>query len=129
MEELADKRLEAGTLLDVHRRNTRLADDVRTLNAEIDALRREKNTPLAALEEQVRSLTAAVEAYRALADRVRQLEDEVRTLKGEIDECRRDNLRIAELYDLTVERLGAPDAVDVSSPIGVPHALGVPDPA
>jgi hypothetical protein len=29
-------------------------------------------------------------------------------LKAEIDECRRDNLRIAELYDLTMERLGAP---------------------
>ncbi|GAA1943380.1 hypothetical protein GCM10009717_07240 [Agromyces allii] len=40
------------------------------------------------------------------AGRVAELEAEVAALRGEIDELRRDSRRIAELYDLVVDRLG-----------------------
>lgn len=41
-----------------------------------------------------------------------RLRDEVRELRGEIDECRRDNLRIAELTDIVETRLAAPRSAD-----------------
>ncbi|HEY8588487.1 MAG TPA: hypothetical protein VIL55_02930 [Naasia sp.] len=45
---------------------------------------------------------------RALTDRVSELEEAVVLLREEIDETRRDGRRVAELYDLVFERLGAP---------------------
>ncbi|WP_210480589.1 hypothetical protein [Naasia sp. SYSU D00948] len=82
------------------------------------------STALAALEAEVRELRAEVERLRSVEERLQRLEqaapasaggdEQLRSvlagLRSEIDECRRDNLRIAELYDLTVERLGAPGA-------------------
>ncbi len=55
---------------------------------------------LTRLEQQLAQLPAS--SSPAASDAALQ------ELKAEIDECRRDNLRIAELYDLTLERLGAP---------------------
>ncbi len=57
------------------------------------------------LRLEIEQLRAEVALLRAAGD-ASVLEE----LKAEIDECRRDNLRIAELYDLTLERLGSPSA-------------------
>jgi len=64
-------------------------DEVEELRLEVEQLR---------AEVQLLSSTAGGNDAKAVLDE----------LKAEIDECRRDNLRIAELYDLTMERLGAP---------------------
>ncbi len=62
------------------------------------------------LRLEIERLRAEVHALRAAGDGTAVTRAELDELKAEIDECRRDNLRIAELYDLTVERLGTPSA-------------------
>ncbi|MFI2704049.1 DUF6752 domain-containing protein [Cellulosimicrobium composti] len=43
---------------------------------------------------------------------LQQLREDVRDLRAEIDECRRDNVRIAELTDVVEARLAAPRSAD-----------------
>ncbi|RNE59084.1 DUF6752 domain-containing protein [Cryobacterium tepidiphilum] len=55
-----------------------------------------------------RALTTLIhvsEEDDALLPKVIAYENQVRELRQEIDELRKDNLRIAELYDLVFERL------------------------
>jgi len=76
------------------------------LRSELGTLR-DKVERLADLDERVTRLekqAADTAAPMLTADRGGALQE----LRDEIDECRRDNLRIAELYDLTLERLGEP---------------------
>jgi hypothetical protein len=83
------------------------------------------------LERELESLRADLGRLRGKVERIEELDERLtqleqratngpapvlsadpagalQELRDEIDECRRDNLRIAELYDLTLDRLGEP---------------------
>lgn len=50
--------------------------------------------------------------HAQVLEELAQLREDVRDLRAEIDECRRDNVRIAELTDIVETRLAAPRSVD-----------------
>ncbi len=83
------------------------------LERELESLRselkrvHEKVARMADLDDRLTRLEQQV-AERPASSSPTAPDAALQDLKDEIDECRRDNLRIAELYDLTLERLGAP---------------------
>jgi uncharacterized coiled-coil protein SlyX len=54
------------------------------------------------------------ERLREMEGRIESLETAVAELREEIDETRRDDRRVAELYDLVFERLKIPQAASTA---------------